>query len=168
MKYFARIAEKTFEIELPENDSSTIKVNGKPIKSADLQKLAEPNLYSLIINNHSYQIFIDQNDDGYQIILNGVTYPVELEDETTRQLRNLIKTDEKPHGAVEIKAPMPGLIVKYLVKEGQSVKKGEGLVIIEAMKMENEIRAHTNGVVKKIFRKDQESVEKDTPLLILE
>ena len=64
-------------------------------------------------------------------------------------------------------APMAGTVLRILVKEGQRVKKGENLIVLEAMKMENEIVADEDGVVRRILVKANDSVESDQPLLIL-
>lgn len=64
-------------------------------------------------------------------------------------------------------APMAGTILRILVKEGQRVKKGENLIVLEAMKMENEIVADEDGIIRRIFVKANDSVESDQPLLIL-
>ena len=64
-------------------------------------------------------------------------------------------------------APLAGTILRILVKEGQKVKKGENLIILEAMKMENEIVADEDGIIRRIWVKENDSVESDQPLLIL-
>lgn len=168
MKLFAKTSNKEYELELNRSaENLSIFLDGKKTK-ADLKRIGQGNVFSLIVDNHSYQLFIEPKSTGYEVSLNGQKYFVELEDERTRLLRSLIKTDEKPKGQVEIKAPMPGLIVKIEVKEGQEIKRGDGLIIIEAMKMENEIRANTDGIVKRILNKEKQSVEKDTTLMIIE
>ncbi len=168
MKLFAKTCNKEYEVELDgAPDDLSIFLDGKK-RQADLKPVGDGNVFSLILDNHSYQLFIEPKSNGYEVTLNGTKYFVELEDERSRLLRKLIKTDEKPKGQIEIKAPMPGLIVKLEVKEGQEIHKGDGLVIIEAMKMENEIRAHTDGIVKKILKKEKQSVDKDAVLMIVE
>ncbi len=90
-----------------------------------------------------------------------------LEDEKKRLVRGVIKSDDRSQGPAEIKAPMPGLIIKNFVKENQHVKKGDGLVIIEAMKMENELRAKADGIVKKVLVKEGDSVDKGETLITI-
>ncbi|MFQ5750887.1 MAG: biotin/lipoyl-containing protein [bacterium] len=167
MKIFAKIAEKEHEIEIDASDNKiSLLLNGET-KQAELKRIGDQNLFSLIVDNHFYQLFIEQATNGYVVSLNGSKYRVELEDEKTRQIRSLIQTDEQPKGQVEIKAPMPGLIVKINVEEGQEIKKGESLLIIEAMKMENEIRADVAGKVIKILKNERDSVEKDMALMMI-
>lgn len=167
MEYFASLHDKQYHIEINSNDAvQAVKLNGKKYQ-AELLKISDT-LYSLIIDNFSHQLFIEQSSQGYVISIHGAKYKIDLEDERTHQIRQLIKSDEKSRGQTEIKAPMPGLIVSVNVKEGQEIKKGEALFIIEAMKMENEIRATDDGVIKKILKKERDSVEKDAILMVME
>ncbi len=168
MRFVARVPPYEYEIEakgFPENDD--IAVNGKP-KQARLIRLNHPASFLLLIDNHSHQIIIEDNDKHYFVRLNNRTFQVKLENERACLIRHLIKTDDPTNRQQKIKAPMPGMIVKVSVQEGQQIKKGDGLVIIEAMKMENEIRAASDGRVKKIFKTEKESVEKDMILILME
>ncbi|MFQ5825126.1 MAG: acetyl-CoA carboxylase biotin carboxyl carrier protein subunit [bacterium] len=168
MKLFAKTSNKEYEVELNGSaENLSILLNGK-VKKADFKCTGETNFFSLIVDNHSYQLYIVPKSNGYEVYLDGAKYFIELEDERSRLLRSLIKTDEKPKGQKEIIAPMPGLIVKIEVEEGQEIKKGDGLIIIEAMKMENEIRANADGMVKKVFIKEKDSVDKDAVLMLIE
>ncbi|MFQ5825031.1 MAG: acetyl-CoA carboxylase biotin carboxyl carrier protein subunit [bacterium] len=168
MKFFARANNKSYEIEVDDfTENFTVHLGNKLIK-AELQRVSQEGLYSLLVDNRSYQLFIEENSQGCEVIINGRRFLVELEDEKTRLLQSLIKTDKKSKGQMEVKAPMPGLIAKIEVEEGQKIKKGDGLLIIEAMKMENEIRANVGGVVKKVLTKEKESVEKDMILMVIE
>jgi len=112
-------------------------------------------------------LFFEKTDNGHWVSVDGHKFLVELEDEKTRLIRRLIKSDDKPQGLTEIKAPMPGLIINLFVKENQPVKKGDGLVIIEAMKMENEIQASADGTVKKIIVNEGDSVDKGAVLIVM-
>ncbi len=168
MQFFAKISPKEFQIAV--NDSgqkNIIKIDGKTAQ-VEFQEVGSGNLFSLLVNQRSYQTFIERRTNGYLVTVNNHKYFVELEDERTRQIRQLIKTDEQVHRQVEIKAPMPGLIVKINVKEGDVVRKGDSLIFIEAMKMENDIRASAAGRVKKIFKKEKASVDKDAVLMLIE
>lgn len=168
MKYFAKISQKEYELELKRShEGIALLLNGKP-KHAELKRIGESSLFSLIVDNRSYQLFIEEATGGYSVSVEGDKHFVELEDEKARFIRSLTKSDEKEKSLTEIKAPMPGLIVSVTVSEGQKIKKGERLIIIEAMKMENEIRANGDGTVKKVLVKEKESVEKDGVLLVLE
>ena len=167
MKYFTKVSGRELQVEVVESDGGlSLIVNGKP-HHAELDRIGSDNLFSLIIDNRSHQLFFEEADNGHWVSVDGHKFFVELEDEKTRFIRGLIKSGAKPQGLTAIKAPMPGLIIKLFVKENQPVKKGDGLVIIEAMKMENEIRANGDSTVKKILLNEGDSVDKGAVLIIM-
>ena len=167
MKYFTKVSGRELQVEVVESDGGlSLIVNGKP-RHAEIDRIGSDNLFSLIMGNRSHQLFVEEADNGHWVSVDGHKFFVELEDEKAHFIRGLIKSDAKPQRLSEIKAPMPGLIVKLFVKENQPVKKGDGLVIIEAMKMENEIRANGDGTVKKILLNEGDSVDKGAVLIIM-
>jgi len=169
MKYFTKVSGRELQVEVVESDGGfSLIVNGKP-RHAEIDRIGSDsdNLFSLIIGNRSHQLFFEEADNGHWVSVDGHKFFVELEDEKTRFIRGLIKSDTTPQRLTEIKAPMPGLIIKLFVKENQPVKKGNGLVIIEAMKMENEIRANRDGTVGKILINEGDSVDKGAVLIIM-
>ncbi|PTQ81594.1 biotin-dependent enzyme [Trichococcus patagoniensis] len=112
----------------------------------------------------------------YEIEIDGQVYHVkvkELPDDAVMPGGPKTETNKpaEDSGTLEegktMLAPMAGTILRILVKEGQKVKKGENLIVLEAMKMENEIVADEDGIVRRIFVKANDSVESDQPLLIL-
>lgn len=165
MKYFARVKEREYEVDLGD-ENGAVSVNGLA-RQAELVRVSG-NLTSFKFDGKSYQLFVSGNSGEYIVSRNGSKYLVRLEDEKTRYIRSLIKLEDKKHGQTEIKAPMPGLIVKCMVQEGEQVQIGQSLCIIETMKMENEIRAASDGVVKKMLTKEGDSVDKDVVLAIIE
>ncbi len=167
MKYFAKVSAKEIQIEIGESDNGLfLIVNGKS-RHTEFARVGSDNLFSLIVENRSHQLFFEETDNGHWVSVDGHKFLVELEDEKTRLIRRLIKSDDKPQGLTEIKAPMPGLIINLFVKENQPVKKGDGLVIIEAMKMENEIQANVDGTVKKILVNEGDSIDKGAVLIVM-
>jgi len=168
MKYFVMNGEAEHVIEFTNSDDAVqLILNGEKSR-VELIPLGKKNLYSFFFNNQSYELFIHKNNGIYRVSLNGRKYEFELEDEKTRFLKSLIKAEQVQTGQIEMKAPMPGLIVKIGVSEGQTVAKGDALFIIEAMKMENEIRSHKAGTVTKIFKRECDSVDKDTVVMAIE
>ena len=167
MKYFTKVSGRELQVEVVESDGGlSLIVNGKP-HHAELDRISSDNLFSLIIDNRSHQLFFEEADNGHWVSVDGHKFFVELEDERAHFIRGLIKSDTKPRGPTAIKAPMPGLIIKLFAEENQPVKKGDALVIIEAMKMENEIRANGDGAVKKILVNEGDSVSKGAVLILI-
>lgn len=167
MKYFASILDEEHEILIPEDEEGKTVLDRIP-REARLTPIGLDGLCFLIIDNKSFQVFVRKEEDSYFVLINGQRYLVAVQDEKKRLLQALIETEDEQGGLVQIKAPMPGLVTKILVQDGQQVNKGDGLVIIEAMKMENEIRSGTRGTVTQILKAKGDSVEKGAVLLVVE
>ncbi|MFQ5650372.1 MAG: DUF2118 domain-containing protein [bacterium] len=166
MKYFASIDDREIALEIDDDAGTTVSLNGSSSQSELIA--IKDHLLSLKLDGRSYQVFIESNGNHYVVSLNGKKYEVTLDDEKSRLIKSLIKLEDSGHGHAEVKAPMPGLIVKILATEGQRIKKGDSLCIIEAMKMENEIRSNVEGTVTRIHTKEKESVDKDAVLMVIE
>jgi biotin carboxyl carrier protein len=104
----------------------------------------------------------------YVLWLDGYSYDVEALDERARAIRDLSAATAAPAGPAPLIAPMPGLVVRVLVEAGQAVSAGQGLVVMEAMKMENELRATASGTVKSVRTSAGSAVEKGAVLVELE
>jgi pyruvate carboxylase subunit B len=102
---------------------------------------------------------------AYTLWIDGFSYELEALDERTRTIRDLTAAAAGPAGPVPLLAPMPGLVVRVNVKAGDTVEAGQGLIVMEAMKMENELRAHGAGVVKAVRVAPGDAVEKGAVLV---
>jgi len=104
----------------------------------------------------------------YVLWLDGFVYDVEALDERRRTIRDMAAAAAPPSGPAPVVAPMPGLVVRVHVQPGEAVSAGQGLVVMEAMKMENELRAQGAGVVKAVLVRPGTAVEKGAVLVELE
>jgi pyruvate carboxylase subunit B len=104
----------------------------------------------------------------YTLWVDGYRFDLEALDERTSAIRELSKLSAAASGPAPIVAPMPGLIVRVNVNPGDTVAQGQGLVVMEAMKMENELRAQAAGTVKSVNVKPGTAVEKGTVLVEME
>ena len=104
----------------------------------------------------------------YALVVDGFRYEVEALDERSRAIRDLTAATAGPVGPAPLVAPMPGLIVRVTVHPGDRVVAGQGLVVMEAMKMENELRTHAAGTVKSVLVAPGATVEKGARLVELE
>jgi biotin carboxyl carrier protein len=104
----------------------------------------------------------------YTLSIDGYRYEVEALDERTRAIRDLSVSVAAPVGPAPLVAPMPGLIVRVNVQPGDAVQPGQGLVVMEAMKMENELRASASGTVKRVAAEPGTAVEKGALLVELQ
>jgi biotin carboxyl carrier protein len=120
-------------------------------------------------NNKKYLAEItDKSQNKYTVLLNGVSYSFTIESPISYRRRKYLEK-YKQHNKIEIvTAPMPGKIIELLVEESSHVKEGEAILILEAMKMQNEIIAQVSGKIKKISVKAGDSVTKDDVLMEIE
>jgi len=164
MRYYVDVAGRTFEVELgPEG----VTLDGEPLDT-DLAQVAGTGLRSLVLNGESYRLLAQRNGGGlWDLHLRGHRYRAEAVDERTRVIREMTGGTTVPDGPRPVRAPMPGLVVKVQVEEGDRVEAGRGLVIVEAMKMENELKAEADGVVARIHVEPGQAVEKDQILIDL-
>lgn len=126
----------------------------------------QSDLLSLIIDGRSYQVDIHSEKDCHRVLIEGEHFDFELFDERKALLKSAAGLGAE--GVQEIRTSMPGKIVKVLVAEGDEVEKGSGLIIVEAMKMENEMKSPKAGVVKKVGVEEGEAVEAGTLLVVVE
>ncbi len=142
-------------------------LNDAPIK-ADIAKL-DANNYHVISNNQSYQVEVvtlDQTAKTAEIKVNGNTYHIKAKDQFDALLEQLGLSNLNSTKVSDIKAPMPGLVLKVLVAEGDEIKKGDNLFVLEAMKMENIIKAPADAAIKSIKIKPGDKVEKGQLLIL--
>jgi biotin carboxyl carrier protein len=163
VKYFASIDNQEYEVEI---DGEQIWVNGQLV-NVDLARSGVPELYSLIIDGKSFEVLVEEERQTYAVTLRGEQYHVNVEDERTRRLNQGRRGPELPKGDLVIKAPIPGMVVKVLVHDGDEISEDQPLVILEAMKMENEIRAPRAGIVRKVDVSSGQRVEQNASLLVL-
>ena len=164
MKIFANTRTRQFEYELKqENGNGFLFKDDQPV---DAQFVALGNgRYSLIKDNQSYIINVSKKDDTYSVRVAGEHFDVKVEDERTRQVKALVNAASTVQGEKTIKAPIPGLVVKILAQEGEKIKAENGLLILEAMKMENIIKAPFDCEVLKFEVSEKDTVTQNQVLL---
>jgi pyruvate carboxylase subunit B len=162
--YFARIGEETREVVV---EDGCVLVDGMSLR-ADLATLFGSDRRHLRLDGRSLPLFARRNERGWVVELEGRHFEVTVEDERARRIRELAAQVAPVRTTRVLKAPMPGLIVRVEVTEGQEVEPGDGLVVMEAMKMENELRAEAPVRVSSIEVRAGQAVERDTVLLKME
>ncbi len=144
-------------------------INGQH-QDANVVKL-DTNKYHVIINNVSHTVeLLQKNDTGKSITVavNGKKQTVEIKDKYDALLKQLGMDKMLGNKINVLKAPMPGLVLSIPVNEGDTIKKGDSMLVLEAMKMENNIKAVGDGVVKKINVQVKQAVEKNQALIEME
>jgi biotin carboxyl carrier protein len=163
VKYFATIEGREFEVEI---EGGQVRVDGEVI-DVDLSQSGVPELYSILLNGASYEVLVEEERQEYAVTLRGQQFHVQVEDERTRRLNAGRKGPLIPSGELVVKAPIPGLVVKVLVSEGDDIPEDHPLIILEAMKMENEIRSLRAGVIRSVDVAAGQRVEQGAALLVL-
>lgn len=167
MNYYVSLAGRTFEVDL---SGGGVRVDGQSV-SADLKHDPGSAAGHLLMDDASLA-FVAQRTDGagreWELHAGGARYEVEVVDERTRAIRAMTGAGAAARGPAPVRAPMPGLVTRVEVEEGESVQAGQGVAIIEAMKMENELRAEADGVVARVLVAAGEPVDKGAVLVEFE
>jgi len=165
MKYLARVNDRAFQVTVEDDGRVVV---GDRAFSVDLTSIDEGALFSLLIDHESYELVVDEGQDGYRLLLWGETYEVVVESAQSQQVEMRRSLPTVPAGEeCVVRAPMPGLVVQVPVSAGQEVSVGQVLVVLESMKMENELLAPRQGVVKAIHVAAGDTPRLDEPLVTL-
>jgi biotin carboxyl carrier protein len=156
----------TFTIQV--NDQLQFELTESEALSIDATKTGE-NTYHVIQNHKSYTVSVLAYDaPNCVLMVNGTRYSVRIDDALEQLMQKMGLGVQNSHKINAIKAPMPGLVLQVAVQEGQAVAKGDPLIILEAMKMENILKSPGDGMVKSVWVKAGQAVEKGQLLIDLD
>jgi pyruvate carboxylase subunit B len=162
VKYIVSLAGREIEVEV---DGDLVTVEGS-IHTASLRAIPGTSTRQLLIEGHPTALTMRSAGRGqWSLQVGGDRWDVEVVDERTRHIRSLTAGAERRRGPVILRAPMPGLVVRVLVEPGQEVGAGAGLVVLEAMKMENELKAPAAATIGAIRAQAGQAVEKGQVLV---
>ena len=165
MKYAVLVDDQVVELEV-EGDQVT--VDGRAY-TATLTAIPGTPLRQLLIDGRPSALAVETLGRGRWVLApGGERWEVEVVDERTRHIRSLTANADRPRISPVLKAPMPGLVLRVVVTPGQRVEAAAGLVVLEAMKMENELKAATSAVIKAVRVRPGEPVDKGQVLLEFE
>ena len=162
MKYISTVNGTEYLIEII--DEHHIIVNGRQLK-VDFNSVSGQPVYSLLVDGKSLEGFVYPGEEEWEVLLMGRQYPVAVEDEREKRLRATAGGSVSEAGEYHLKAPMPGMVVSVLVKEGQEIETGQVVLILESMKMQNELKSPRAGTIGRVRVKPGESVEQRQTLL---
>ena len=167
MKYFVTLGGEEHEVTI--GSGTTVLSNGAAVE-AHVTEIEGTPVRVVMIGTHTYRVLArrDRNSGQYTLDIGGFTLQVEAVDERTRAIRQLAGPAGRAARPAALLAPMPGLVVRVAVGPGDRVQAGQGVVVIEAMKMENELKAPSAGVVKSVRVAAGSAVEKGVVLVEFE
>lgn len=165
MNYDVRIDGKAHRLELArQGDQWVCKLDGRAVPVDPV--LVRRNVLSLLIGGISYEVRREQTVSGLRLSINSARYAVELRD--PRSLLSRRSESGAAEGKKKIVAPMTGKVVRVLVRQGDQVQAGQGVVVVEAMKMQNELKSPKQGIVQKVSAVVGATVNAGDVLLIVE
>jgi biotin carboxyl carrier protein len=165
MKYTVVVAGERVDLEIDLNDVRKIvaQVDGRAYSLE--AKTVEPGVYWFNWNNRSVELSVTPAGEQYTVSVDGLRYPAEILDARAA----LRKAAQQGHdGVVELRAPMPGKIVKILLQPGTEVSANQGILVMEAMKMQNEVKSPKSGIVKRIAVQENAAVNAGDLLAVVE
>jgi biotin carboxyl carrier protein len=166
MNYIATVGEKEVRVTVEEAGVGQyrVSIDGQE-HLVDAQQVM-PRLWSVLYRGSSHEVDVQGKEEEFEVLIEGDCYKFTLMNE---QRRAVMRTAGKgAAGKAMLTSPMPGKVVKLLVSEGEEVKADQGVIVVEAMKMENELKSAVSGKVKEIFVKEGEIVESGAKLLLVE
>ena len=186
MRYITTIDEQTYSVGLPENghqrevtlDERPLMVDWLPVGETSLAVgdagNSQAGHFSLLVGARSFDVYVQpvasEDEDGaariFEVHLRGQVYRVSVADERTRALASLAGGAHAA-GDVNIRAPMPGLVSNVLVEEGAEVQRGQAVVVLEAMKMENDLTAPRPGILKSLRVSKGQTVNQNDLLAVI-
>jgi biotin carboxyl carrier protein len=174
MKFLLTLNGQEHTLEISQETPFSCRFDGAPFEAE--AALVEPGVYSLLIGGKSFHVRVaaspergseltSPNSSQYVAQIDGASYTIALRDP---RRWNRSRTAMAREGRQQITAPMPGKVVRVLIAEGRQVEAGQGLIVVEAMKMQNEIKCAAAGTVQKLLVREGQAVTAGESLLIIE
>ena len=161
MKYQVSVGETTIDVEISRD---RIIADGRRVH-AYLESVPSSPMSRLFVDGTPFEVAVECREGAWTVYLDGRQWEATVVDAgASERGKDPAKAGSSAVAGV-VRAPMPGMVVRWEVEEGQTVNQGDGLVVLEAMKMENDIRAKGRGVVRRILIESGKAVEKGTALL---
>ena len=167
MEYIAWVDDKQYKLEVELRDGKhLVKLDGKKYE-VDARRLPDSSVYSMLIAGTSYEADVRRDGEWLNVSVQGESYRISVKERLWATAAATAAKSSRS-GIHQLKAPMPGLVVEIRTRVGEKVQEGQALMVIEAMKMQNELYAQTDGTVKEIRVKEQDVVDPTHVLLVIE
>jgi biotin carboxyl carrier protein len=166
--YQVTVGERVLRVQLRrETDGVYVRLDDGPEKRADLASVHGV-LYSLVLGERRSELLARVGDDAVSVVLGGLEYQAAVVDEAHARLASVAGARASTHARRELKAPMPGLLVRVLCRPGDAVEAGQPLVVLQAMKMENELALPRGGTVAQVKAQAGQTVDAGQVLVVVE
>ena len=143
-----------------------VEINGEN-RDIEISRLSEYT-YQMLLNNRIFHITVSKlNGNQFSFLIDGHYFESTVRTRLEERAESILNTSDDSNTEFILNSPMPGLIIRINKNKGESVKKGDSLILLEAMKMENEIRSASDGIISEIFVEENKSVEKNQKLLVI-
>ena len=166
MKVYAHIHGKRWEFEVARERDHIVITSGKETFAFQLDD-HKTHLKSCLVDSKKLDFGWMKNGETYQIVIQGVPYDVTVKDQRTETIDSIRRPAGQQNGLETLVAPIPGLISKVFISEGQKVAKNQRLLTLDAMKMENELLSPKDGIVKELRVRPTQAVEKGQVLVVI-
>lgn len=165
MKLKAIAGEREEDVLLKIDDGHVSAEIGDRVYNLDVRQI-EPDSYMFFLNTNVHECRVSGSNSAFDVSIQGRNYSVTIVD--PKRLRSGQNSDRHHHGVAEIVAPMPGKVVRVQTETGATVEKGAGVIVVEAMKMQNEMKSPRDGVVVSIKVKPGDTVNAGDVLAVIE
>ncbi len=167
--YRLKLGEEERELEVEESGDGFRVRLGKKWHPVELERVGETARYSLLLDHHPYDVFAEEGPQGYHIVIGSRLFAVNVLGPVRGRRAEGPVEREAPTDAGEwvLTSPMTGIVQEVLVKPGDEVEAGQVVMVIEAMKMQNDLHARRAGTVKAVYASAGQRVEQGAPLLVL-
>ncbi len=172
MDYQVKIEDREYIVSIdPATHPPQIKIDGQPVNTKFSTRSNNSEI-QLLMDNRSYDIEVvkqkNATNGDFSVFIYGREFSLYAEDERLAKIREVAGLGPGGDTHKELNAPMPGLVTKVLVNPGDQVKKGDSVIIVEAMKMENELKSLIDGTIKEVKVKEGQSVDKNALMVLFE
>jgi biotin carboxyl carrier protein len=162
MKYITTVNGKEYNIEILDDQHISLE---EKLLDIDFKSVADQPVFSLIIDGKSYEAYVYTEEENIQVLFQGRSFSISVEDEREKRLRAAGGSTVSENAEYLLRSPMPGMVISIPVSEGQKVKKGDVLLILESMKMQNELKSPREGILSRVKVQPGDNVEQRQILL---
>ena len=168
-RYQVTVGDRVLSVVVTEAEEGLrVQVDDGPTVPVILSRPQDDELYALVVGDRTVAALVAGHDEAYTVVLDGEPFDVTVQDERAARLASAAAAGRPGTSEATVTAPMPGLVVAVHVEPGQAVAKGTSLVVLQAMKMENELTARDDATVKEVLVSPGQTVDQGEVLVTLE